>query len=102
MLREELGLAFRRLRRRVFECFGYLRVQLLAGAAQQAVVRRVLNKRVLENVDRTGRRAALEHQFRSDKAGKRGPQLVLWKARYGVQELKGEFASDRGANLRHP
>ena len=38
-----------------FERFGDLRVQLLACAAEQAAMRRVLHQRVLEAVDRVGR-----------------------------------------------
>ena len=64
-------------------------------------MRRVLHQRVLEAVDRVGRRAALEHQLGSDEAGERGLQLVLGKAGDGTQQRVGKLASDRGADLRH-
>jgi hypothetical protein len=59
--REELGMSVRDLRVIGLERLGDLRVQLLAGAAQQAAMRSVLHQRVLEAVDRLGRRTALEH-----------------------------------------
>ncbi len=43
-------------------------------------MRGVLHQRVLEGVDRIGRRAALEDQLGGDEAGERGLQLVLGKA----------------------
>jgi len=77
MLREELGLAVDQLGGMGFERLGDLRVQLLARAAQQAAVRRVLHQRVLEGIDRVGRRASLEHQFGSDQASESGFELVF-------------------------
>ena len=76
MLREELGLAVDQLGGMGFERLGDLRVQLLARAAQQAAVRRVLHQRVLEGIDRVGR-ASLEHQFGSDQASESGFELVF-------------------------
>ena len=67
MLRQQLGLAVDDHRRIGFERFGDLRVQLPAGSAQQAAMRRVLHQCVLEAVDRLGRRAALEHQLGRDE-----------------------------------
>jgi hypothetical protein len=66
MLREKLGLAFYNLGGMGLERVSDLRMQLLPGLAQQAGVRRVLHQRVLEAVDRVGRRAALEDQLGSD------------------------------------
>ncbi len=54
MLCEQLGLAVHDLGEMGFERFGDLRVQLLARAAQQTAVRRVLHQRMLETVDRLG------------------------------------------------
>lgn len=85
MLGEELELAVDQLGGMGFERFGDLRVQLLASAAQQAAVRRLLHQRVLEGVDRVWRRAALEHQLGSDQPSETGLQLVLAKAEDGVQ-----------------
>jgi hypothetical protein len=77
MLREKFGLALRQFREMGFKRFGNLRMQLLPGTSQQAAVRRVLNQRVLEGVDRVGRRAALEHQLGSDEVSESGLQLVF-------------------------
>ena len=60
MLREQLGLAVCELGRLCFERICDLGVQLLTGAAQQAAMRRVLHQRVLEAIDRAGRRASLK------------------------------------------
>ena len=68
MLRQELWLDVYHLGRMGFERLGDLRVQLLPSAAQQAGVSRVLHKRVLEGIDRVGRRTSLEHQLGSDKS----------------------------------
>ncbi len=87
MLREELRLSVHQLGGMSFECLGDLRVQLLASAAQQAAVCRVLHQRVLEAIDRFGRCAALEHQLGSDEASESGLQLVLGKTGDGMQQL---------------
>jgi len=78
-----------------------LRVQLLPCAAQQAAVCRVLDQRVLEAIDRIGRRAALEDQLGRDEAGERGFQLALGKAAHSTQQWVRELASDRRTGLRH-
>ncbi|HKM72883.1 MAG TPA: hypothetical protein VJX94_22930 [Stellaceae bacterium] len=70
-----------------FQRFGDLSMQLLAGAAQQATMRRVLHQSVLEGIDRIGRPASLENQLRGDEAGEGGLQLVLWKTGDGSQQL---------------
>ena len=85
MLGEELELAVDQLGGMGFERFGDLRVQLLARAAQQGALRRLLHQRVLEGVDRVWRRAALEHQLGSDQPSETGLQLVLAKAEDGVR-----------------
>jgi hypothetical protein len=63
-----------------FERFGDPLVQFLPGAAQQTAMRRILHQRVLEAVDRVGRCASLEDQFRGDEASERALQLVLGKS----------------------
>ena len=85
MLREELGLAVDQLGGMGFERLGDLRVQLLARAAQQAAVRRVLHQRVLESIDRVGRRTTLEDQLGRDEPAERGVQLVLGKTGDGAR-----------------
>jgi hypothetical protein len=101
MLREELWLGVRQLRGVGFERFGNLCVQLLARAAQQTAVRRVLYQRVLEGIDRVGRPAALEDQLGGDETSERGLQLVLGKAGDRTQQRVGKLAADRRTNLRH-
>jgi type II secretory ATPase GspE/PulE/Tfp pilus assembly ATPase PilB-like protein len=85
MLCEELGLAVHQLRGTGFERLGDLRVQLLPGAAQQAVVSRVLHQRVLEAIDRIGRDASLEDQLGSNEASESGLQLVFGETGDGTQ-----------------
>jgi len=63
MSRKDFGLVVHHLGGMGFERFGYLRVQLLPGTAEEAAVRRVLHQGVLEAVDCVGRCAALEHQL---------------------------------------
>ena len=65
-------------------------------------MRRVLHQRVLEAVDRVGRRAALEDQLGSDELAESRLQLVLGKAGDRAQQRVGKLASDRRADLRHP
>jgi hypothetical protein len=72
VLREELGLAVHQLGGMGFERFGDPRFQLLPGTAQQAAVRRVLDQRVLEGINRGGRRAALEDQLGRYEASESG------------------------------
>ena len=66
MLGQELGLVSHQLGGMGFERFGDLRMQLLARAAQQAPMCRVLHQRVLEGIDRIRWCPALEHQLRHD------------------------------------
>ena len=80
MLRQQLGLAVQDLGRKGFERFGDLRVQLPAGIAQQAAMRRILHQRVFEAVDRRGRRAALKHQLGGDEPAESRLQFVLGQA----------------------
>src|ERR1700740_3624983 len=77
MLRKELGLSDHQLGEMSFERLCDLCVQSLASATQKAAVGRVLHQRVLEAVNRIGRRTALEHQFGTDEASKRNLQLVV-------------------------
>src|SRR6516162_7312489 len=86
----------------VFERFGNLRMQLLPGVAQQAAVCRVLHQRMLETIDRVGRRAALEDQLGSDELAESRLQLVLGKAGHRAQQRVGKLAPDRRADLRYP
>src|SRR5215472_13902843 len=79
MLREDFGLGLHHRGKMGFERFGDPRVQLLASASEQAAVRRVLNQRVLETVNRVGRCAALKHQLGGDEAAESGLQLALVK-----------------------
>jgi len=83
-----------------FERVGDLRVEVLPRAAKQAAMRRVLDQRVLEAIDRVRRRPALEHQLRGDEPAESGFQLVLGKTGDGMHQWKGKLASDRGPNLR--
>jgi hypothetical protein len=64
-------------------------------------MRRVLHQRVLEGVDRLGRRSPLEHQLGGDQAGESRAQLVLRKIRDGTQQSVGELAPDCGSDLCH-
>src|SRR5262245_33498663 len=83
MLGKELGLGIYQFGRISFERCGDLRVQLLASTTQKAAVCRVLHQRVLEAVDRFGRRASLEHQLGTNEATESGFQLVVGKTRDG-------------------
>jgi hypothetical protein len=49
-------------------------------------MRRVLHQRVLKAIDRFGRPAALEYQLGSNEASESGLQLVVGKARDGMQQ----------------
>src|SRR6516162_5753653 len=101
MLREELGLAFCDLGEIGFERFGDPRVQLPPGIAQQTVVCRVLNQRVLEAVDRFRWRASLRDQLGRDEMSERALKLVLGKTGDGAQQRIRKLASNRCADLRH-
>jgi len=102
MLREKLGLAFHDLGGVGCERFGDLRMQLLPGIAQQAAVCCVLHQRVLEAVDRVGRRAALEDQLGSNELTEIRLQLVFGKAGGRAHQRVGKLAPDRSTNLRYP
>jgi hypothetical protein len=64
-------------------------------------VRRVLHQRVLEAVDRVGRRAALKDQLGSDEPGHCSAQFILGKSGDGMQHRIRKLAPDCRANLRY-
>jgi len=87
MLCEELGLGVHQLGGKGLEGVGDLRMQLLPRSAQQAAVSCVLHQRVLEAIDRVGRRAPLNDQFGGDEASECCLQLVLGEAGDSPQQL---------------
>src|SRR5207247_8268604 len=101
MLGEELGLVIDHIWGMGFERFRDPRMQLLARAAQQAAMRRVLHQRVLESINRVGRRAALEDQLGSDELIESSLQLVVGKAGDTMQQFVGKLPPDRGTDLRY-
>jgi hypothetical protein len=66
--RNHLGLGGDALGEALLQHLGDARVQLLARALEQRLVRRLLDQRVLEGVRRRGRLAAREENFRVDQA----------------------------------
>jgi len=76
------------------------RMQFLALAAQEAVVSRVLNKRMLENERLIWRRAAAEDQPGADKLFQRVVKLSTGTPRERSNQFVGELSTDRRADLR--
>ena len=64
-------------------------------------MRRVLHQRVLEAVDRLGRRTSLKDQLGGDELVESRLQLILGEARYSTHQPVGKLASDCCADLRH-
>ena len=65
--RDHLGLGRDALGEALLQHLGDARVELLARALEQRLVRRLLHQRVLEGVRRLGRLAALEEDLRVDQ-----------------------------------
>src|SRR5882757_9619454 len=86
VVRQQFGLARHAVRESPFDGFGDARVQSPSIAAQQCVVRGILNQSVLEAVDGLWWRPALEHQFRMDKPRQSVLYLALaWAGDGGEQ-----------------
>jgi len=79
---------------------GDLPVQDLPPALEQGFVSRVLDQRMLEGVARIGRRAGAEQQLRLFELHQCRAQRRLVTAGDCAQQRVGEFAADRGADLR--
>src|SRR5689334_3431943 len=87
MLGKALGLGVYQFGGTGFERLCDLWVPSLRSAAQQAAAS--CSQRVLEAVDRFGRRAAFEDQLGSDEPAKSGLQIVFGKAGDGAQQRVG-------------
>jgi hypothetical protein len=75
-------------------------VQDLPPALEQGFVGGVLNQRMLEGVAQIGRHARAEQQFRLFELRHCRAQRRLVAAGDRAQRRVGEFAADRGADLR--
>ena len=79
---------------------GNLPVQDLPPAPEQGFVGGVLDQRMLESVARIGRHARAEQQLRLFELRQGRTQRQLVAAGDRAQQRVGEFAADRGADLR--
>src|SRR5437763_15767071 len=75
MVGEQLGLGLSQ-GREMLECVADPRMELLAAAAQEALVCGVPHQRMLEAVARLGRPALWKHEFSLDEAAERPFELV--------------------------
>jgi hypothetical protein len=99
MLREELGLSVHQLGGEVFKGGGNPGMELPPRTAQQSAVSSLLDKRVLEQVLRGGRRATLKDQAGIDEALERFLEPFFSEFTDRSCQLVGKFAADRGADL---
>ena len=100
MVGDEFGLG-RGDRRELFaQDIGDLPVQDLPAAPEQRFVGGVLDQRMLEGVARIGRHARPEQQLRLFEMRQCRAQRRLVAAGDRTQQRVGEFAADRGADLR--
>ena len=77
MVRDQFRSGLDRVGETAFEQFGDLAMVLLAGAPQQRLVRRILDQRVLEDVARPRRAAALVQEFGLDQPAEAGADLFI-------------------------
>ena len=84
-----------------FQEFRRLLVVLLAGASYQRVISGILDQRVLEDVPRARRPAALVKQLGIDQLGQSLLQCCLLDRTDGLHHLVGELPSQHGAELGH-
>ena len=98
---QQLWLRVRHLREAADERFGDLAVELLPGLAQQRLVRRILNERVLEQVGRGRRRAALRDELEVDEMLQCVGEGVGRFPEDALQQLETELAPNGGRQLRH-
>ena len=101
MPRDHLGLGRDALGEAFFQHLGDARVELLARALEQRLVRRVLDQRVLEGVGRRRRRAALVEQLGVHQLRQSGVEARFLLQRDAAQQLVGELAPEGGTELRH-
>ena len=99
MVRDYLGMCLDRLRETGFQQFCGLQMVLLAGPSQQRAVGGILDQRVLEDIIRPGRAAALVEQFGVDQL----PQTLLQQIVAGGgktgDHFVGEFATQHRTEL---
>ena len=100
MVGDEFRLGRRDRRELAAQGIGDLPVQDLPPALEQRFVGGVLDQRVLEGVARVGRRAGAEQQLRLFELHQCCAQCRLVAPGDGAQQRVGEFAADRGADLR--
>src|SRR6516164_4089643 len=101
MTRKGLRLDFHHFGKLCFQPLCYARMQLLALAAQQGIVRGLLDECVLEPERSSRRRAATEHEAGFSELVERAAQLFIGTPSNRGEEIIREFSADRGADLRH-
>ena len=101
MAGDDLGQAFDHRGELLDQHIGDARVQLSPPAPEHRGVGGVLHQRVLERVGRLGRRSAPGDQAGGRQPLERRVELRRRQARHRGNQRVGEFASDRGADLRH-
>ena len=101
MPRDHLRLGDDALGETLFQHLGDARVQLLARALEQRLVRRLLDQRVLERVRGRGRLAAREEDLRVDQAPEPVAQSGLVHTYHRRQQRIAELPSQHRRPLRH-
>jgi len=99
--RHHLGLGRDPLRKKLPECVGHARVQLLACSLEQRFVRRFLDQRVLEGVRGRRRFTACEKDVRVDQPREPLAERGIVHARRGRQQRIPELPSQHRRPLRH-
>ena len=99
MMSQHLRMGLNCRQKMQFERPRNLGMKLLAAAPQEGLIGRILNERVLEDVDRLGRLAAAEQQLGGDQLVERGLELRLRPVGDCGEERVRELAADRGGSL---
>jgi hypothetical protein len=101
VLRDDLRPGLYEVRKPLFQRLGDAAMQGLSRATQQGAVGGILDQRVLEQIFRRRRGAALEDQASLDEAAQSLLQFGFGVRHGRGQQLIGKVAPDCGADLRH-
>ena len=99
MVRKELGLTRDKVGEPRLEDGGNPAVELAPSTLKQRGVGDVLDQRMLERIDRLGRRAALKDELRLHEPGERLVEISRFSCSDCIEKLVGELTADGGADL---
>src|SRR5262245_49261866 len=101
MVRQEFRLGGRDIRHPLFQELGNTAMKLPAAALKKRLISSIADERMLEAVSRFRRTSTPNDQRGADQSNERPPQLRLVEGGQRRNQLVGELAANKCADLRH-